>query len=182
MRIKLISYQAVVPLHFLHSFSILYFCWPCPPLLLLWQRHIVGDVRLTPMAHPQSPLVKFRRDVPLSVLPKHFLGMDYAGWFAITFLAVRQGMNLSFVKGAGDSSPTLHKGHRRIFIVHKRMLADGTLSLTSIWGMPLTVILLSYLWNTRMTVYSWADVEPKLDSAEMSVRTSRLSCQPVDEI
>ena len=35
------------------------------------------------------------------------------------------GRNLEFGRGAGDSSPTLHKGHSGIFNIHQQMLADG---------------------------------------------------------
>ena len=38
-----------------------------------------------------------------------------------------KGRNLEFVHGAGDSLPTCHEGHRGIFSIHQRMLADGTL-------------------------------------------------------
>ena len=35
------------------------------------------------------------------------------------------------------------------------------------------------LWNTGMTVYSWVGILTRLDSLEVSVPTSRLSCQPI---
>ena len=40
--------------------------------------------------------------------------------------------NFLFFHGAGDSSPTLHEGHREVFNVHQLMPADGTPSLTPI--------------------------------------------------
>ena len=44
------------------------------------------------------------------------------------------GKNLQFARSAGDRSPTLCEEHCVIFQVHQLMLADGTPSLTSIWG------------------------------------------------
>ena len=40
--------------------------------------------------------------------------------------SVGWGRNLELVRGAGNSSPTLHKGHRGIFNVRQLMPADGT--------------------------------------------------------
>ena len=79
------------------------------------------------------------------------------GWGHIcAFAAVPSagyGRNLWFVQGAGDESPTLREGHRGIFNVHQRMLADGTpRDGTHIDESP-------WLWNTRKTVYSRVEIQ-----------------------
>ena len=59
------------------------------------------------------------------MLLKQFLWLGLQAWMGRHFDTGSQGMNLEFVCGAGDSSPTLHEGHRGIFHVHQLMLSDG---------------------------------------------------------
>jgi len=66
-------------------------------------------------------------------------------WFSCHSNAGSQCMNLEFVQGTGDSSPTLRKGHCGIFNIHQLMLADSTPRLTSIRGMAHTLMLLPAL-------------------------------------
>ena len=68
-------------------------------------------------------------------------------------------------QGSGNSSPTLCEGHRGIFNMHQLMLADRTPSFTSIQG-------------TAHRLMKHGDetlgqrFKPRLDSLEVSVRTS----------
>ena len=69
----------------------------------------------------------------LSVLLKQFLE-DYTGWFAIAFPEVVRAGIWNLFRGAIDSPPTLHEGHRAVSNVHQLMPADRMPSSTSIEG------------------------------------------------
>ena len=57
------------------------------------------------------------------------------GWFAIAYPAVMRAIICDLANGSGDSSPTLCKGHRGMFIkIHQLLPADETPILTSIRG------------------------------------------------
>jgi len=55
-------------------------------------------------------------------------------WSGLTFCREWFKQESAIRSKCGDNSPTLHESYRGIFHVKQLMLADGTSSLTSIWG------------------------------------------------
>ena len=85
------------------------------------------------------------------------------------------GRNSEFGHGTGGSSPTLLKGLRRIFKFHQLMPANGTPSLTSIRGMAQTLMNHPACEIPELQLMAESDFEPRLESLEASMRTSRPS-------
>ena len=106
-----------------------------------------------------------------------FLAWGYAVWCAISLPA---GVRQEFVQGAGDSSPTLCKGHRGNYWDPQRPPSNAgrrDTSLTSIRGTAHPLMNYPARETPGWQFIAVSGCEPRLYSFEASARTSRPSSQ-----